>query len=153
MKNEHKKEGLFLDFLKQLHLWGYSIADKSILSITEMRTRPSSILFTLRHSLQLQECLCTIVVDPLMKKYILNGKPTKISVIWEVFFKGSWRASKPLTLAKYVFNVSDIIWEPTFWQRTWKKNEASVGYAITIRSKLWRHRQSSSISSHRYLSF
>ena len=69
------------------------------------------------------------------------------------FFKGSWRASKPLTLAKYVFNVSDTIWEPTFWQRTWKKNEASVGYAITIRSKLWRHRQSSSISSHRYLSF
>ena len=38
--------------------------------------------------------------------------------------------------------------------KTWKtKNEASVGYAITIRSKLLRRRQSSSISSHRYLSF
>ena len=86
MKNEHKKEGLFLDFLKQLHLWGYSIADKSILSITEMRTRPSSILFTLRHSLQLQECPCTIR-STLSWKNILNGKPTKISVIWEVFLK------------------------------------------------------------------
>lgn len=152
MKNEHKKEGLFLDFLKQLHLWGYSIADKSILSITEMRTRPSSILFTLRHSLQLQECLCTILVDPLMKKYTEWKTYQNIRDL-RGFFKGSWRASKPLTLAKYVFNVSDTIWEPTFWQRTWKKNEASVGYAITIRSKLWRHRQSSSISSHRYLSF
>ena len=112
MKNEHKKEGLFLDFLKQLHLWGYSIADKSILSITEMRTRPSSILFTLRHSLQLQECLCTIV-DPLMKKYTEWKTYQNIRDL-RGFFKGSWRASKPLTLAKYVFNVSDTIWEPTF---------------------------------------
>ena len=84
MKNEHKKEGLFLDFLKQLHLWGYSIADKSILSITEMRTRPSSILFTLRHSasgMPLHDR------RPSHEKNILNGKPTKISVIWEVFLK------------------------------------------------------------------
>ena len=152
MKNEHKKEGLFLDFLKQLHLWGYSIADKSILSITEMRTRPSSILFTLRHSLQLQECLCTIA-DPLMKKYILNGKPTKISVIWEVFLKvagvhqNHWHLPNMYSMCPTQSGNQHFDNKPT------KKNEASVGYAITIRSKLWRHRQSSSISSHRYLSF
>ena len=85
MKNEHKKEGLFLDFLKQLHLWGYSIADKSILSITEMRTRPSSILFTLRHSLFSFRNASRS--STLSWKNILNGKPTKISVIWEVFLK------------------------------------------------------------------
>ena len=81
MKNEHKKEGLFLDFLKQLHLWGYSIADKSI--FVHNRNEDATIeYFVYLASFSFRNAsLCTILVDPLMKKYILNGKPTKISVI------------------------------------------------------------------------
>ena len=70
-------------------------------------------------------------------KNILNGNYQNIRDL-RGFFKVVLllRASKPLTLAKYVFNVSDTIWEPTFWQRRLGKRKMKLPLAMQLQLDL-----------------